>query len=273
MDLNKYIHAIKTDGSKVYTPPTMEVPADLCAEFHALMTLSDSEVKEYGCNLRYIQTRGSGRLEIERESPTALKIHSGDYSGVSLDSDKACLHAQYIGDFHTHPYSKRYKSATAIGPSYGDWEGWVQCYPQNSDVGVFMVASGDQLFLMISRGKPGVLPSGKVSRSDIQAFKDITQADYKTYVELETELGTQEFDRYANLLTKTYPQAIKAHQQGTLVMNKELARQMNWELYQGKLNQRTSSTLSLTSDFVVGSGWTNYLWSRKDDYWLIDKWI
>ncbi|MDH4584378.1 hypothetical protein E8F20_21190 [Pseudomonas sp. BN415] len=273
MDLNRYIYAIKTDGTKIYTPPTMEVPANLCTEFHALMTLSDKEVKEYGCNLRYIQTHGSGRLEIERDSSTTLKIHAGDFSGVSLESDTAYLHAQYIGDFHTHPYLKRYKSATAIGPSYGDWEGWVQYYPQNSDVGVFMVASADQLFLMISRGRPGVLPGGKLSRLDIQAFKDITQHDYKTYVALETELGTKQFDAYANILTKSYPQAIKAHQQGTLAMNKELARQMNWELYQGKLNQQSSSTLSLTSDFVVGSSWTNYLWSRTDDYWLINNWI
>lgn len=273
MDLNKYIYSIKNDAKNTYTPPSMEVPSYLCTEFYKLMNTSDKEVKEHGCNLRYVEFHGGGRLDIERDSTNTLKIYQGTFSGVSLESDPAYLHDQYIGDFHTHPYLKRYKSPTAIGPSYGDWEGWVDYYPQKNDVGVFMVASGDQLFLIISRAKPGVLPSGKVSLMDIQEFREITQSDYDIYVKLQDQLGSEQFDNYAETLIKTYPQAIKKHQLGTQDMNKELARQMKWELYQGKLNQQTTSTLYLKSDFAVGSRWTNYLWSKKDDYWLINNWL
>ncbi len=84
--------------------------------------------------------------------------YSGTWCNVDLKSATSCQDRAYVGDFHVHPYRKRYAPDTvAIGPSYTDWRSWHNCFPTKG-FAFFFVSSNTTLFLIVAHMKCSKLP-------------------------------------------------------------------------------------------------------------------
>lgn len=275
--LSKYILAIIRD-SATYTADSLQVDGALCQRFHTLMTRSDHDVRERGFNLEWVVP---GRLN------PASTTYEGGYDGGSVDlrSNLASQSFPYIGDFHTHPYEKKYGAQYAIGPSNGDWMQWFMTPPQQKPVAVHCVASGSELFVLVFRNRPNGQLDFQAITTDAGRLNTAVRDGAQNDDDFADRIGTastlarqagqnnnqvgidQAWTRYRQALTQHIPGVMAQHQQDAHAMNRELCNRYGYEYYRGPLRSG-SSLVTLQSNRAKGNWFTATFWSSEKDNWF-----
>jgi hypothetical protein len=260
ISLNGYLTELIADPNNRYTASDLKVSRTLCQHFCQLLTLSDQNVREYGCSLDWVNnklTAGNQRFD-------------GPPSGNAVDLQTLTerQRAAYIGSFHTHPYERKYGQGIWIGPSNGDWEEWWRRPPGHQTVAAHFVASGGELFLIVFR----TLPAGQLAQdnvtSDTQRLNDaIRNWSDKDQVKWGEAEQHRRWDDMRALLRQNSPKAISQHQADAHQMNCDIAKKNAVEYYKGPL-LNAASTLTLASDRVLGNFFTSAFWKKKTDPWI-----
>jgi len=189
-------------------------------------------------------------------------------NSVDLQIGAERLRADYIGDFHVHPYAEKYGPGIAIAPSNGDWDVWWLNPPTGRSVAVHFVASGDDLFLVIFRR----LPVGALVYTNVtadagrlnQTVMDWTDQQQVTYDDL---VQRRQWAQVRQFLNTTSPRVIGMHRDDAHSMNIGLASANHCEYFKGTL-RNGASTLHLASERVLGNWFTSNLWSTSNQSWL-----
>lgn len=261
MNLNAYTLSLLKDDTDIYTPSWLVVPAGLCQQFRKVLRRSEDDVVERGYNLRWVRGSQNPLIEI---APT---LYVGDHNTVNLGSEKAHLEMSYIGDFHIHPYRQRYGAHVSIGPSSGDWQGWHEYFPQHKKCGIFIVASGNHLFLIVFRRKPAVLQVPRnldahrlmVFRQGLNKYQNQDFSD---------AVNGRQWDEYRRLLNQTSPAGAMWHQEDVHNMNREFAENNGCEYFRGELKDNGVSYVYLQSNRILGNWLTARIWAKPSQPWL-----
>ncbi|RON61256.1 hypothetical protein BK669_17320 [Pseudomonas fluorescens] len=247
MDLNEYVAALLKQ-QLIPTPLYIQIPPDLCQILYKTKEESEEAVREMGYYLTWNEDRA--KIEVFPEKIV------GDHNSVPLESSKAKTWATYIGDFHVHPYKKKYGEKHAIGPSSQDWEGWHNDFPIHKDFSINIVASGHKLFLAIFTQKP--INAALIVDPlllDVQNAAPIIQNFNNDNRQLGNDLAifTQggDWDSLRNFYNTHLPQFASTHQQDVSDMNNAIAR-LNYgcAFYEGQLNHR-----EITSVWLKEANW------------------
>lgn len=275
--LSKYILAIIRD-SGTYTADSLQIDGTLCQRFHGLMTASDHDVRERGFNLEWT---APGRLT------PASTTYQGGYDGGSVDLQSALASQsfRYIGDFHTHPYEKKYGAQYAIGPSNGDWMQWFMTPPQQKPVAVHCVASGSELFVLVFRNRPNGQPDFQNVTTDAGRLNTVVRDLAQDDIDFADRIGTastlarnagqsnnhggivQAWTRYRQAITQNLPGVPAMHQTDAHAMNRELCNRYGYEYFRGPLRSG-SSLVTLQSNRAKGNWFTSSLWSSENSNWF-----
>lgn len=261
LDLNAYILSLLTDAENVYTPASLQIPAGLGQKFGRVLRSSENDVVERGLNLHWLPASQGPMVAC------APVLYTGDHESVNLESAKACLEMPYIGDFHVHPYAQRYGPHVSIGPSSEDWIGWHDCFPTYKKSGVFFVASGSDLFLVLFRRKPAALhaPCKRDSHRLREQREKLNKYQNHEFTEATERKNWSE---YRQLMTEHAPKGAKWHDDDVHAMNREFAAMNGCEYYRGKLMEKGVSYLSLESQRLVGNALTARIWSKRSQPWI-----
>ncbi len=264
LNVNAYLRSLILDPNGFYTPTSLRVPHALGVLFHLLRRVADHQVREYG---RSMYWQGGVGVECLVPSPANFIGEAGGNS-VDLQIGLERLRADYIGDFHVHPYAEKYGPGISIAPSNGDWDVWWQNPPAGRNVAVHFVASGDDLFLVVFRRLPvGALIYNNVT-SDAgrlnQAVMDWDDRQQGTYADLLQRGQWAELRRFLNT---TSPRLTSMHRDDAHSMNIGLANANRCEYFKGTLHNG-ASTLYLASERVLGNWFTSNFWSTSNQPWL-----
>jgi hypothetical protein len=247
MDLNEYVQALHL-GGPLPQPLFIQIPHDLSQVLYATKEESEEAVLEMGYNLSW--NTASSKIEVFPGKFT------GGHNYVSLNTSIAATLINYIGDFHVHPYRKKYGPNYSIGPSSGDWEGWFSDFPAHKNFSINIVASGDKLFLAVFTQRPNQAQLiTDPNLTDVQNSAPIIHNFLNDNRELGNDLAT--FTQSANwtglreLYNTHTPQFASTHQQDVSDMNSAIAR-LNYgcAIYEGKLNQH-----EMTSVWLKQANW------------------
>ncbi len=202
-----------------------------------------------------------------RKNKSQPKTYIGSHNQVDLESDKIYLELPYIGDFHVHPYQKKYGESAAIGPSSGDWSGWHKYFPTHKKCGVFVVASGDQIFLIIFRKKLATLTLSKIQ--DAQRLSNaVFNLNKYQFQDFAVAQQAGKWDDYRNLLDQHIPHGAKWHEEDVHNMNREFAELNGCEYYRGTLVRNGVTYVYLKSNRIMGNWLTARIWSKTNDPWI-----
>jgi hypothetical protein len=261
LNLNAYTHSLLKDETDIYTPSWLKIPAGLCQRFATVLRHAENDVVERGYNLHWLPGSHGPFISI------APPLYEGDYNTVDLASDKVHLEMPYIGDFHIHPYQQRYGDHVAIGPSSGDWRSWHAFFPQHKKCGIFIVASGAQLFLIVFRRKPAVLL--EPTNLDAHRLSTLRQGLNKYQNnEFSMALNSGNWARYLALMNHFSPAGAKWHEEDVHKMNCAFAESNGCEYFRGALTANGESYLYLQSKRIMGNWLTARLWTRPSAPWL-----
>ncbi|MDL5597216.1 hypothetical protein QS468_31230 [Bacillus subtilis] len=234
MDLNEYVLALENGGAPPQ-PLFIQIPLELSQVLHRTKEESEDAVLEIGYNLSWNTL--SSKVEVFPQK------FVGWHDGVDLNSNTAMNWNNYIGDFHVHPYRKKYGPTYSIGPSSGDWEGWISNFPNHRNFSINIVASGDELFLAVFTQRPNQPNLIMDPRfSDTQNAGPLIQdfANNNRQLGVDRSIFTQNgrWDDLRDLYNTHVPQFPSTHQQDVSEMNSAIAK-LNYGcvFYEGKLNQ------------------------------------
>lgn len=235
MDLNAYVLELQS-GRVDPQPLFIQIPLCLSQTLYRTKEESEEAVREMGYNLSWNTL--SSKIEVCSEK------FVGNHNSVSLNSSAAYLLDNYIGDFHVHPYRKKYGPSYSIGPSSADWEGWLRYFPSRREFSINIVASGSKLFLAIVRqkSKQAELVMDP-EHTDVQNSQgiifDFNYKDPRLGDKIATLIENKSWDALRGFYNTHMPQYASTHQQDVSEMNSAIAR-LNYgcAIYEGRLNQR-----------------------------------